>query len=378
MIFEKLQISSEEEQKLLLFDKRCHLTSWEHYYRCYSDVVKKIFSSASYDDHVFNYRSRPLLFLVRHNLELCLKHNLELNKIEIPNRHILSELLSLFPEPSIIPAKVNELVAFFEPYGDGACFRYDKNQAGNDYFVYKEMSIKEYYSGEVIKIGESFSDKPILLGKYISIYNSVESTEQFILYDIFDEFKYHLKRINNNLTFHMCESNLIGQIKTQYDFLIIDIVKNIQKGIYDIKLSYLPLLALLRHSIEIGLKYNLGDLENYWVPSIVLNKYSLHKLIYLYNKYGGDTGFLSEIDLSKLPQDTRDEFFLYKSRFLDLNVILHNLDPNSLHLRYPISSSVFNIPKKGIIGILEKFQATDLFISSSNFVLEESGVIEPK
>ncbi len=148
---------------------------------------------------------------------------------------------------------------------------------------------------------------------------------------------------------------------------------------YDINRIYLPLLFLIRHSLELGLKSNLQQAKKISSDKVPEKQYDkIHSLSKLYNCFGGEDGYLSKLDLTKMSVDTKKQFDKYKSEYEDLNEVVHQLDKNSKYFRYPVDSKGRNHPlnfsKNGLFEILKLYYLTDPFTSFTLDVLNDEGI----
>ena len=123
-------------------------------------------------------------------------------------------------------------------------------------------------------------------------YNKIEDTDNFLIGNICDPFDYNKKdkkRIEWDLTFHVNQCGGTGPLRTQYDFIISMLVKGILNNSWELHKVYLPLLFLIRHSIELALKLNIERIRKHSVALIsnkdIENEHSLCILYNIFNKY---------------------------------------------------------------------------------------------
>lgn len=359
MLLRKFDFTDKESRDKFIFDKEIHLSTWEHYCECYSYTLQKIFHKGLSRNYAFNCRARGILFLIRHYFEICLKRNLALNGYEVQITHDLEELLGGFENQDLIPDGFTEIISEINYDSDGTCFRYyiDK-ETGKPFFNYNDQ---------------------IEISELIKRYYELESSDNFKLNQICEPFDYENRRKKWDLTFHMGESSGLGLIRTQYDEVIEFIVEGVLFENYDVNKVYLPLLFLVRHSLEIALKFNI--LEAREMTDVVSDKKieKKHSLEQLYNLFGGSNGYINKLDLEKMDSNTKEQLDNYKLQYKQLNTTIHQLDTNSMFFRFPVDKKGKNhtIYMKGhrLFEILKLYYLTDPFITFTNQVLMEEGLL---
>jgi hypothetical protein len=105
----------------------------------------------------------------------------------------------------------------------------------------------------------------------------------------------------------------------------------------------------------------------------------MHSLAQLYNCFGGEDGFLSRIDITKMTDLTKKQYELYKQQYEELNGAMHDLDINSMYFRFPVDikgkTHSINLKSNGIIKILQLYYMTDPFITFTVDILEQEGIV---
>mgnify|MGYP001159225336 FL=1 len=359
MLLRKFDFSDSESRDKFIFDKEIHLATWEHYCDCYSYTLEKIFNKGLQRNYALNCRARAILFLIRHYYEICLKKNLALNGYIFTNTHDLKELLDCFQDQSLIPVGFKDLVTKLNYDLDGACFRYYlDNKTGKPFFDYKDR---------------------IELSEIIKKYSGIVSSDKFKIDKICEPFDYDNRIKKWNFTFHMGECRGLGHIRTQYDNVIEFLVEGVLFESYDVNKVYLPLLFLVRHSLELALKHNLSKARK--LTNIVSDKRieKIHSLEQLYNLFGGSNGYINKVDIEKMDLKTQEQLNDYKRQYEELNTTIHQLDTNSMFFRFPVDSKGKNhsIYMKGhrLFEILKLYYLTDPFITFTNDVLIEEGLL---
>lgn len=357
MFFEKIDFNNKEIEKKFFLPENIHEATWRNYSNNYHYALYKIIQKGLPLNYAFNRRSRPILFLFRHCIELSLKRSLAGFNLIIPTKHSFSDLIDAFDKKYLILMSISEIIEPIDFDKDGSCLRYPSTA-----FVYDSIDDKSR-----IKFGE-------VLKKYNQLFWTLPSN--FKLGDLSPRFNYDNNKHAWDFTFHMLEGGKIGQIRTQYNQTISFILEGIQNDDWDIKQLYLPLIFLIRHSLELGLKFNIQEIQKSGSSLANTKDYSHeHSLSSLYN---GFNAFLKKIDGSKLTPSVKSEIDAYQSKFYSLNEIVHNLDANSRYFRYPVDKSGrphgLKLKKRTLINIMKLYYVTDPFITFTTAVLDEEGI----
>jgi len=354
MLLRTFDFTDRESRDKFILNKNTHLSTWEHYCDCYSYALREIFNKGFSRNYAFNCRAKGILFLVRHYFEICLKRNLVLNGYKVPNTHDLDEVLKSFVNQNLIPSDFRDAISAIN-FDNGTCFRY---------YIDSETGRPFFNNGDQIEISE-----------LIKKYNRLETSDTFKLEKICESFDYENRRKKWDLTFHMGECRGLGTIRTQYDEVIEFLVEGILCESYNVNKVYLPLLFMVRHSIEIALKFNI--LKARKITKIVLNKKleNIHSLEKLYNLFGGNSGYLNKLDLNKMHPKTKEQLDEYITKYKILNGAIHQLDTNSISFRFPVDAKgckhPIHITENTLFEILKLYYLTDTFITFTNDVLME-------
>lgn len=358
MLPRKFNFEDIEAKNKFMFDKKNHTPTWEHYCECYSYTLEKIFNKGLSKNYAFNCRARCILFLIRHYFELTVKRNLGDYNYTIPNSHNFEELFAAFDDKSIIPSKFNDVVNKINYDSDGSCYRYYKDKrTGKPYFTIRNQ----------IKLAELIKD-----------YKTISLNGKFKKDNICKIFDYENNQKKWDLTFHMGECIGLNQVRTQYDEVIEFLVEGILYESYDINKVYIPLLFLIRHSLEIALKHNIAEAKKMFSGVTDKKLDNVHSLEKLYNHFGGDNGYLEKVDLERISTETKNQLDNYKEQYEKLNRTIHQLDTNSMFFRFPVDKNgkVHSIYMKGhrLYEILKLYYLTDPFLTFTNDVLEDEGI----
>lgn len=355
----KFDINTPEAKRKFQFDKMKHTSSWKQYLNCYNYALQKIFSKGFQNPYAFDCRGRAILFLIRHSFELCLKHNLEANGKHVENTHVFEYLVPAFGDTKIIPVEFLKVLKKFDFSSDGACYRYySDSNTGEPYFNI---------------------DNVVELATVLKDYSEIPKTEVFYLDEICEKFDYGSRKIQWDLTLHIGVSNNLGQIRSEYDNVIEYLVDGVLHDEYDINRIYLPLLFLIRHSIELAWKSNLLRAKRDF-PDIIqdIDSESIHSIFKLYKYFSDENGFLSQVDMSKLSDETKKQYEYYKEEYKLLNTAINQADGNSRYFRFPVDGKGNHHPLymkgDGLHNILRLYYKTDPFLSYTIEVLKEEGI----
>ena len=110
MLLRKFDFSDKDVENKFQYNRSDYLATWENYYNCYNYVLRKIFHKGFQRNYDFNCRARPLLFLIRHSLELCLKFNLISSNLQVTNNHDLTYLLATLNRHKKVPTGFESII----------------------------------------------------------------------------------------------------------------------------------------------------------------------------------------------------------------------------------------------------------------------------
>ncbi|NQX42324.1 hypothetical protein SAMN05421820_11144 [Pedobacter steynii] len=356
MLFTKLDLENRRVKDLFKINSKTHMFSWDHYYECYNYTIRQILDKGLSKKYALNSLSKPVLFLIRHNFELLLKKNLMINNFDIPISHDFKEILNAFPDKTLVPDEFQLILSAQVFVNDGANLRYDLNkETGESYFP----------NGERIEVCPT-----------LELFNSIASSDTFHLDQLCTPFDYTSKTKKWDLTFHMRECAGLGILRTQFDGTIEMLIEGIINDGFDIHKVYLPLMFLIRHSLELALKFNIQRIQ---ATSSLISQKDLtweHSLATLFNCYDD---YLSKIDQSKLSPVVQEQYKGYKPVYDELYSIIHNFDSNSRIFRFPTDKSgdpySVKLLNKDIVKILRLYYFVDPFITFTNLVLEEENAL---
>lgn len=340
------------------FNKFIHLSEWKHYYQSYNYIFSKVIEKSIERKYV-NFCGIALLFLYRHSLELCFKYNLANLGLGIPVSHKFKDMEAAFPDVSIIPVEliqIKEILDLGNPENDGSCFRYyEDKQTNSPYFTYYGNHIQ--------------------VDKLLEKHNSISSII-FIVDKTSTKYNYNIPKIKGKMTATLGECRGLGQLRTQFDCVIEMIIIGIIEEGFDIKLTYLPLMFLIRHSLEIALKFNIVDIQKRTTKiknKEIRNEHSLVKLFNIYNN------FLDTVDVTIFSKGVKEDFLKYKRDYAQFNRQIHDLDINSRFFRFPTDKdgNNQNIPldKFDLLEVIRLYCFLDTFITFTNEVLDEHDLI---
>jgi hypothetical protein len=355
MLFEKIDFENKNHTAKFNITKKYDCNTWNDYYDSYNYALRCILEEGYGKNYDLNCKAKCILFLIRHSIELCLKLNLYNKKLSIPNSHVFKDLIAAYPEGYKFQASLIKILYLIDLDKDGSCYRYAVNKDTNaNYFTHKD----------IIKVHE-----------ILQLHYSINNTTEFEIGTIFPKTEFS-KMKKWDLTFHLGEASLLGQLRTQYDHCIEVLVVGILEERFDVNELFVPLMFLIRHSLELALKSNIIEVQKF--STLIKSKdYSNeHSLARLFNCY---RDYLTKLDSSKLPQELNEEIEAYLDKYAKLNEVIHQLDNNSQHFRFPTNGKgelhKIQLSKISFIDVLELYYYTDPFLTFSNNVLEVNGIL---
>lgn len=339
-------------EKFKLRIHKLNQPSWEDYIEQYRCIVNLLIDRKGV---TLNSINRPLLFLIRHFLEIHLKNELQKGGQDPIREHSFIAIYKQFEENNLeIPDEIKDAIKILDFDEDGACYRYYQDLEGNIYF--KQNTIIQLHK---------------LLDNFQKISTSNLFYKQLVSINQFDNL------LISRLTFYMHEISTQAQLRTQYDDVISYIIKLISENIIDINKIYLPFIFLLRHSIELALKDNalkILILENdpnkrQKIEKNIKQEHSLCRLYNIFNRY------LSQVSFSNIDEDFKLKIFEAKQKTEDLNRIIHILDNNSRQFRYLPENNRIEIVNDTLSKVLELYIFTDPFVTFVIDVFKENSLI---
>lgn len=343
----------EENPSLFEIETSKYESSWDYYLQQYYTLLISLTEECE-KYYLFNSISRPYMSLLRHFCELLLKANLSKNGVEPANTHNFPEIFTQYQDNSIaIPEEIIKAVSVINFDEHGASFRYLQDKGRAIYF--KNIPRIELHA-------------------FFEHYNSIPNADPLF------------KKISNlgvfskpkiwDFTGHMHEVYTIQQIKTGYNEMIDFIVRKILKRELNINDVILPLFFYIRHSIELGLKFNIQELirvePDEQKREKLLNKVSsMHNIDELYKTC---SEYLDQLDLSKFDAETKQQYDDYKAQTKVLVDIIHPLDPKSLHFRYPMGNNLA-LNQNSLIDVLKLYYVTNPFLTFTTQILKENDIL---
>lgn len=325
---------------------------WNYFIDQYHKTLKLLNDTALKHRYRLNSKSYPYLFLLRHYCELKLKGILAKRSIMVPISHNFQDILPLLADAPLELKKAIDLIRFDN---DGSCFRYlyDKNRNLGPLYG-KIQEIAPFY--EMASKFENIEEYAFNLG----IVKPID------------------RRTKYDLQFHFNEIVFEGQFRSTYDDMTTFLINSIIEEKINAEEIYLPLLYLIRHSVELALKSSLLELlhtvpqeKKVRLQRLINNE---HKLSKLYNKY---IDCLPEDRLSNLPNELQTEYNRLKAGAEILKTYIHSLDTNSRAFTFPGSeaSSGLNLEQNSLIDIITIFLRVDAFLTFNVELLKEHDLI---
>lgn len=321
-----------------------HERDWMYYHKQYdmaSRTLIRILMSAYGMGRLF----MPFLFTMRHSIELFLKYKIARLGENVPQHHNIKEL-------SIV-ARVDDenfLKSFtcLQCEFDGTNFRYLSKQ---------EQEKRKKNIGERVCVYDACN-------YYCSFLDHDESLAEYAMNWM----------IRSNLTFYPEDCDFLGIVATQSSYCVAAILSEIEGKRLSIDDVYLPLLFLLRHTLEVKLKDALFHLESLDAG----NGFSEEKIIRTHR-----VNKLYEMLLDRIREPfklIKDEKFKVESENLRkvaerYKNIIEELDPNSLSFRFPRDKkgrvSNFSPKPDCLYEILKLYLESDSFLCFVDVAVSE-------
>lgn len=337
------------KEKLLQINPKKHERTWEYYYEQYHKAFRVFLEIAKQKKYQTNRKYMPFLFMMRHSLELFLKRKISETPTPWGKYGTTHELSNLSRIANINEEKFLDRFDCLKCDSQGDCFRYLLDTNNNKYFG----------QGEEIKAFDA-----------CDFYCSFLDNDDSLTKEGID------KKLQWELTFHTRECNTLGLIGTQYDSAILDILRAIKSEQISINDVYLPLLFLLRHCLEIKLKFsimNLGNVVSEKGRSKIQKTHSVKKL---YDIFSGHIKPAIESITEKHFKEESEDRYLATKKYKD---IIASLDANSFSFRFPKDEKGYIsnfVPTEDCVSeVLELYWKSDSFLCFSVPVLFEAGVL---
>lgn len=344
MVFEKTNF---DNPKQLEIPVGLHEYTWEYYYKQYSLVLQYIIALSLKREYRLNKMQMPIMFIFRHTVELLLKKKLADGGKTIRDSHDLKELAMNLGDSALLNFANNADV--LRPDGQGDCFKYTLDKDGTKHF-----------NSEILDV------LPCVLS-FMSISGMNIHGLDLKMFDV------NSKKLRYEWSFYTIETGTLGHIKTQYDFLISSILKSIKIGDLKIEQVYLPLLFLIRHSLEVGFKDNISEVYDSLTNSQkkkYSGKHSLETLLNIVIQFVEE----AQKNFTSLDGTIQKEIAYYRPMTEQLMKNLHDLDNRSLSFRFPVDENgiFMNIPfsRNVLSDAVAAYQTADPFISLSISVLK--------
>lgn len=349
MVFEKVTI---DNSKKLEIPVNLHQYTWDYYLNQYATALSHIINVSLKKEYRLDRMQMAVMFIFRHTIELFLKKELYNTGNTVPVTHDLNLLAKELDDKDILSFLNN--AAILAPQSEGDCFKYIDNREGKKHFRNEIL--------DVLPLISSFISLPCI--KSTSLGNSVLDV--------------NAKVLRHEWSFYTIETKTLGHIKTQYDFLISSILNSIKNDEMKIEQVYLPLLFLIRHSLEVGFKDNISEVFDSLTNSQKRKYCSKHSLEALLNIA---IQFVEEAqkNFTSLEHTIQKEIAYYRPITELLMKNMHELDNRSLSFRFPVDENgdSMNIPfsRNVLSDAVTAYQTADSFISLSISVLKYEGYL---
>ena len=348
MMFERIDF---DDQKILEIPLNQHKYIWDYYYKQYAVVLNYIISLSLKKDYLIDRKQMAVMFIFRHTVELFLKSKIANEGQLVPNTHSLTMLTQEFKGQ--LSQRFLDSLIMLRSDGEGDNFRYIKSENGN-----------RHYNGEILDVLSSLS----LFVESDEIKNTGLFTCQLNIND---------KKLKREWTLYTIETQTLGHLKSQYDDLIITLLHAIKYSELNTTDIYLPLLFLIRHSLELGYKDNIAEVQTKLTNSQIKKATQSHSLVSLNNII---EQFVVEARSTMTTKDDsiKNEIDRYLPIVKNLSNSLHAIDNASRSFRFPVDrdGNMIKIPlSKCILSeSVDAFQKADSFISLSLSLLSFYGL----
>lgn len=161
--------------------------------------------------------------------------------------------------------------------------------------------------------------------------------------------------------FHSNEVRTLGIITTHYDATIFELFSQIYSNKVSVNEIYLPLLFLIRHSVELKIKFALMNIGNELSDKSVIT--SCHSLTKLWNVF---TSHIKPAIQNITDNNFKNESLERFSQAESLKELIAELDANSFCFRFPVDRKGYLSSFKPTKHILEEVK--DLYLKADSFL----------
>lgn len=329
-----------------------HKNNWIVFTRQYRNVLHLLNQTAVKYHYQLNSKSYPYLFLLRHYCELKLKSIIEGRNMEVPRSHDFAEIFHLFSDlPEELVAAIQEI----NLDNDGSCYRY-------------------FYSKEG-EVGLLFGIKKEFTAFYKKLSEMPKGNVFDLNLDIVPSFS---RRLEYEFTFHFNEVTSPGVFRSYYDEMTRFLLNEVIEGKIGVNDIYLPLLYLIRHSLELALKDGLmgmihtqSELAQKKIYRLLNNEHKLSKLFTWY------INLIPEDNINQLPAELQQQYLHYKTQSERLKESIHLLDSNSRYFQYPYDPAKehLNINSETLKDIISVFLEADAYLTFNIDILKNYNII---
>lgn len=334
----------------LKINETIHLRTWEFYYKQYDKAFCLLLDISKKRKYQTNYKFMPFMFLLWHSLELFLKLKCKNKGIpfeEYARSHVIKDL---FAKSCIQDESFAESFKALQCESTGECWRYPFDKNGN--LQFQDSNVVDAYAA---------------CRHYCFLTQGIDVLAKFENDKIY----------KNELTFHTNECQNMGLLVTQYDIAINDIIQAITKNDVSVNEIYLPLLFLIRHSLESNLKSSMLDMGN---ALDIKQKNLIHKSHSLHKLYNTIATFLNSAIEKLSDKALKDESITLRNKVISYIDEMHKLDANSYEFRFPFQKNqklTDYVPSaKDIIRILQLYIDSNSYLCFAVEVLKNAGTLK--
>lgn len=355
MIFHEIDIRRILATNLLGIESKSHKRDWDFYSEQYVTAFFTLLDTGREErkcsnTSILNAKFMAFLFLMRHSLELLMKKQIVQSSPEMLKGHNLKDLAT------VLGVDVQDFLSDFAlllPESEGDCFRYTTDNNGVRFFSVPDGIF--YFE---------------TCNHFISYYNQLKNKNVDYLPD---------DRLHRGyFTFYPREVIYNGVVASHYDEAIYDLLMAIENKQITAQQIYLPLLFLIRHSLELKLKQaveSIGDAVDANDKDKIWKEHSVSKIFKMLNKY-----INKAIDLIPADDGLLQESLLYKKKAHDFQQQINKLDSNSYILRFPVDRkgglSNYMPSKSDLSDALRLYVEADTFLVFAVEVLAKNGYLK--
>ncbi|OMP75131.1 hypothetical protein [[Flexibacter] sp. ATCC 35208] len=355
MLLKKIDFTAPSNKSKLDISLNTNNQTWEEYYASYAYVIYQTMLAGFEMSQPYNPHGKAILFLMRHALELQLKSELAKRGEIIPTTSNIPEIIVALGGINSLPEEIHRLVQIIDLDQNGYCYRY-----------YFDSCKKSTY----FKFG-----KVVETAEYFAIHEKMVNSNIFNSKPICPDLKIHE---DWDLNFQVGYEFQYWHLRFQYDLIIEILLEGVLNGTVDLQQSYIPLLFLIRHALELSLKAFVSDLEQFTGTECVESLCSEYRLSVLYREF---EAFAETLNLDKMDVEMQEELKILLCQFNLHRTNIEALDFYNENFRFPESYNTLHMVKFSEIPLaelIELYYHSNKILSFSIDVLVNEGILTSK